>query len=121
MADCVQFLLGGELEKCVVLFGEGANAQVDTGQMDPFKRANLPGGHNLTMDLLVNDFFDSQADKAIVDEKEIAMASAATARVAASTPRVEVAADPEPEAHISKSSRDALRDILRDADEDGSP
>jgi hypothetical protein len=47
--------------------------------------------------------------------------SAATPRVAASAPRVEVAADPAPEAHISKSSRDALRDILRDADEDGSP
>ena len=47
--------------------------------------------------------------------------AAATARVAASAPRVEVAADPEPEAHISKSSREALRDILRDADEEGSP
>jgi hypothetical protein len=47
--------------------------------------------------------------------------SAATPRVAAAAPRVEVAADPEPDAHITKSSREALRDILRDADEEGSP
>ena len=44
----------------------------------------------------------------------------ATARAVASPPRVDRVANPAPEAHISKSSRDALRDILRDADEDGS-
>ena len=71
LADRVDTVFEGKRQAMLVVVGEGADAQIDAGQIEAFTGAQLSPDQHLAADLPAGRFQHFELDEAVVQEKPV--------------------------------------------------
>ena len=71
MADGIDALFQGEVQDTPIVLGKGTDAEVDSGQIDAFVRAQGSAHQDPTMNLLTLNRFHFELDEAVVEENRV--------------------------------------------------
>jgi hypothetical protein len=71
LADGIHTLLDRKLQAVTVVFGKGANAQVDARQIQPLAQAQLAPGQHSALDVFALSAHDPQLNDAIIEKYRV--------------------------------------------------